>query len=163
LNGRLDKPSEQGAPWLAFLRSRLRRPLSFYLAALLLVAIVPSFVFSMIILKRSTDEQERVIAALLKGTTGAVTRVVEREIDSMLTTLKVLSTATPMDTRNLGQLYERASSALRQRARQGVRSRFDRLGVPQRRSAHFERLFWQDRRKMGVQRLSACHHAARQR
>jgi two-component sensor histidine kinase len=112
LNGRLDKPSEQGAPWLAFLRSRLRRPLSFYLAALLLVAIVPSFVFSMIILKRSTDEQERVIAALLKGTTGAVTRVVEREIDSMLTTLKVLSTATPMDTRNLGQLYERASSAL---------------------------------------------------
>ncbi|CAN7158068.1 sensor histidine kinase [Pararhizobium sp. LjRoot235] len=100
------------APWTTLLRSRRRRPLSFYLTVLLLVAIVPSFVFSMIILKRSTDEQERVVTALLKGTTGAVTRVVEREIDGMLTTLKVLSTTSAIDNRNLDQFYERASSAL---------------------------------------------------
>jgi two-component sensor histidine kinase len=112
LSDRQDKQSELSAPWTALLRSRLRRPLSFYLKALLLVAIVPSFVFSMIILKRSIDEQERVVTALLKGTTGAVTRVVEREIDGMLTTLKVLSTASAIDNRNLDQFYERASSAL---------------------------------------------------
>jgi len=112
LSDRQDKQSELGAPWTALLRSRLRRPLSFYLTVLLLVAIVPSFVFSMIILKRSIDEQERVVTALLKGTTGAVTRVVEREIDGMLTTLKVLSTASAIDNRNLDQFYERASSAL---------------------------------------------------
>jgi two-component sensor histidine kinase len=112
LSDRQDKQSELSAPWTALLRSRLRRPLSFYLTALLLVAIVPSFVFSMIILKRSIDEQERVVTALLKGTTGAVTRVVEREIDGMLTTLKVLSTASAIDNRNLNQFYERASSAL---------------------------------------------------
>jgi len=112
LSDRQDKQSELGAPWTTLLRSRRRRPLSFYLTVLLLVAIVPSFVFSMIILKRSTDEQERVVTALLKGTTGAVTRVVEREIDGMLTTLKVLSTTSAIDNRNLGQFYERASSAL---------------------------------------------------
>ncbi|CAN7261677.1 sensor histidine kinase [Pararhizobium sp. LjRoot238] len=112
MSDRQDKQSELGAPWRALLRSRLRRPLSFYLTVLLLVAIVPSFVFSMIILKRSIDEQERVVTALLKGTTGAVTRVVEREIDGMLTTLKVLSTASAIDNRNLDQFYERASSAL---------------------------------------------------
>jgi two-component sensor histidine kinase len=112
LSDRQNKQSELGAPWTTLLRSRLRRPLSFYLTVLLLVAIVPSFVFSMIILKRSTDEQGRVVTALLKGTTGAVTRVVEREIDGMLTTLKVLSTTSAIDNRNLDQFYERASSAL---------------------------------------------------
>ncbi|WP_436079425.1 sensor histidine kinase [Pararhizobium sp. LjRoot235] len=112
MSDRQDTQSELDAPWTTLLRSRRRRPLSFYLTVLLLVAIVPSFVFSMIILKRSTDEQERVVTALLKGTTGAVTRVVEREIDGMLTTLKVLSTTSAIDNRNLDQFYERASSAL---------------------------------------------------
>lgn len=108
----LDRKSAPRAPWRALLRSRLRRPLSFYLTVLLLVAVVPSFVFSMIILKRSTDEQERVVTALLKASTGSVTRVVEREIDSMLTTLKVLSTASTIDNKNLQQFYERAHSSL---------------------------------------------------
>ncbi|WP_372352977.1 sensor histidine kinase [Pararhizobium sp. BT-229] len=107
-----DKKSEPRAPWRSLLRSRLRRPLSFYLTMLLLVAIVPSFVFSMIILKRSTDEQERVVTALLKASTGSVTRVVEREIDGMLTTLKVLSTASTIDSNHLQQFYERARSSL---------------------------------------------------
>ncbi len=94
------------------MRSRLRRPLSFYLTVLLLVAVIPSFVFSLIILKRSTDEQERVVTALLKASTGSVTRVVEREIDSMLTTLKVMSTASTIDNTNLRQFYDRARSSL---------------------------------------------------
>lgn len=94
------------------MRARLRRPLSFYLATLLVVAIVPSFIFSLIILKRSTDEQERVVSALLRGSTSAVTRVVERQVDSMLTTLRVLSTASWIDDNSLRQFYTRASAAL---------------------------------------------------
>src|SRR4051794_27465412 len=76
-----------GLAFLARLRSRLRRPLSFYLAALLAIALVPSFLFSLFILKRSTDEQEKVVGALLMASTGSVTRVVERQVDSILTTL----------------------------------------------------------------------------
>lgn len=79
---------------------------------LLLVAIVPSFVFSMIILKRSADEQERVVTALLKASTGSVTRLVEREIDGMLTMLKVLSAAGANDGNKLDQFYDRARSSL---------------------------------------------------
>lgn len=96
----------------AGLRHRLRRPLSFYLTALLVIAIVPSFLFSMVILKRITDEQERVVTALLKASTGSVTRIVEREIDGMLTTLKALSPGNEIDPSDLAALHERATTAL---------------------------------------------------
>ena len=101
-----------GLAFLASLRSRMRRPLSFYLAALLAIALVPSFLFSLIILKRSTDEQEKIVGALLMTSTGSVTRVVERQIDSILTTLRVLSTARSIDTGDLQSFYQRASTAL---------------------------------------------------
>ena len=107
-----EKKSGPGGSWRTRLRSRLRRPLSFYLTMLLLVAIVPSFVFSLIILKRSTDEQERVVTALLKASTGSVTRLVEREVDGMLTTLKVLVAAGADDGNNPERFYGRARSSL---------------------------------------------------
>ncbi|WP_075290763.1 sensor histidine kinase [Pararhizobium arenae] len=96
----------------ADLRHRLRRPLSFYLTALVIIAIVPSFVFSLVILKRITDEQDRVMTALLKGSTGAVTRVVEREIEGMLTALKALSPGNQIDPADLAALHARAVAAL---------------------------------------------------
>ncbi|PYE34935.1 two-component sensor histidine kinase [Rhizobium sp. PP-WC-1G-195] len=97
---------------LSGLRKRLRRPLAFYLAALLLVAIIPSFLFSMVVLKRSMDDQERVVTALLKASTGSVTRAVEREVDGMLTTLRVLASSRTLENEDLGVFYQRASSAL---------------------------------------------------
>ncbi|WP_245292336.1 sensor histidine kinase [Rhizobium sp. 9140] len=97
---------------LSGLRKRLRRPLAFYLAALLLVAIIPSFLFSMVVLKRSMDDQERVVTALLKASTGSVTRAVEREVDGMLTTLRVLAATRSLENDDLGAFYRRASSAL---------------------------------------------------
>lgn len=112
LSDGLDRTRAQHAPFRAILRSRLRRPLSFYLTVLLLVAIIPCFLFSMIILKRSTDEQERVVTALLKASTGSVTRLVEREVDSMLATLKVLAAAGPNNGSNLAEFYDRARSSL---------------------------------------------------
>jgi two-component sensor histidine kinase len=107
-----DKRSGPGTAWKTRLRSRLRRPLSFYLTVLLLVAIVPSFVFSLIILKRSTDEQQRVVTALLRASTGSVTRLVEREVDGMLTMLKMLSAASADDGNSLDRFYDRARSSL---------------------------------------------------
>ncbi len=108
----IEKHTRSVTPWRLRLRARLRRPLSFYLTALLSAAIVPSFIFSVIILKRSTDEQERVVTSLLKASTGSVTRVVERDIDGMLTTLKVLSTDSTVEASRLEAFYQRASSAL---------------------------------------------------
>ncbi|MBD9621446.1 sensor histidine kinase [Ensifer sp. ENS06] len=95
-------------------RHRLTRPFSFYLTSLLLVAIVPAFIFSLVVLKRSVDAQEQVITSLLQASTGSVTRIVERDIEGMLTTLKVLSTSRAIEDDNLQAFYERASTALAQ-------------------------------------------------
>jgi two-component sensor histidine kinase len=96
----------------AFVRQYLRRPFSFYLLSLLLIAIVPPFVFSFIIVKRSVDTQEQVVTSLLKASTGSATRIVEREVEGMMTTLRVLSTSGAVDLRDLRGFYDRASSAL---------------------------------------------------
>lgn len=96
------------------IRDRLTRPFSFYLTSLLLVAIVPAFIFSLVVLKRSVDAQEQVITALLQASTGSVTRIVERDIEGMLTTLKVLSTSRAIEDGNMEAFYQRASTALAQ-------------------------------------------------
>jgi two-component sensor histidine kinase len=96
-----------------FLQSGVRRRFSVYLAALLLIAIVPSFIFSIVILKRSADAQEQVVASLLRASTGSATRIVEREIEGMLTTLRVLSMTEQNDIDNLPTLYQRAAAALK--------------------------------------------------
>ncbi|WEX77615.1 sensor histidine kinase [Sinorhizobium numidicum] len=96
----------------AFIGQYLRRPFSFYLISLLSIAIVPSFIFSLVILKRSLDAQEQVVTSLLRASTGSVTRIVEREVEGMLTTLRVLSTSSAVDLRDMRAFYDRASIAL---------------------------------------------------
>lgn len=101
--------------WMAIaevLRDRLTRPFSFYLTSLLLVAIVPAFIFSLVVLKRSLDQQEQAITALLQASTGSVTRIVERDIEGMLTTLKVLSTSRAIGDGNMEAFHDRAATAL---------------------------------------------------
>ncbi|OQP84685.1 histidine kinase [Rhizobium rhizosphaerae] len=103
---------ERAPPWQVGRRMRVRRPLVVYLAALLMVAIIPSFIFSLFILKRSADNQDEVVSQLLRASTTSVSRVVEREIDTMLTTLKVLAALhRPGDT-DFKAFYDRSVSAL---------------------------------------------------
>ena len=112
----LDEGKRKAANGLAtvvdLVRHRLTRPFSFYLTSLLLVAIVPAFIFSLVVLKRSVDQQEQVITALLQASTGSVTRIVERDIEGMLTTLKVLSTSQEIEDGNMEAFYRRAATAL---------------------------------------------------
>lgn len=112
----LDEGKRKAANGLAtivdLVRQRLTRPFSFYLTSLLLVAIVPAFIFSLVVLKRSVDQQEQVITALLQASTGSVTRIVERDIEGMLTTLKVLSTSQEIEDGNMEAFYRRAATAL---------------------------------------------------
>ncbi|KRD72948.1 sensor histidine kinase [Ensifer sp. ENS10] len=116
MTGVLDEEKRKAANGLAtivdLVRHRLTRPFSFYLTSLLLVAIVPAFIFSLVVLKRSVDQQEQVITALLQASTGSVTRIVERDIEGMLTTLKVLSTSQEIEDGNMEAFYRRAATAL---------------------------------------------------
>ncbi|RVH16905.1 sensor histidine kinase [Sinorhizobium meliloti] len=95
-----------------FVRDYLRRPFSFYLISLLLIAIIPPFIFSFVILQRNLDAQREEVTSLLRASTGSVTRIVEREVDGMLTTLRVLAKSGAVDLADMRGLYERASVAL---------------------------------------------------
>ncbi|WP_051440957.1 two-component sensor histidine kinase [Ensifer sp. WSM1721] len=97
-----------------FVRRHLRRPFSFYLISLLLIAIIPPFIFSSVILQRNMDAQQAVVNSLLRASTGSVARIVEREVDGMFTTLGVLSKSRAVDLRDLRSFYASASTALAQ-------------------------------------------------
>jgi two-component sensor histidine kinase len=95
-----------------FVRRHLRRPFSFYLISLLLIAIIPPFIFSSVILQRNLDAQREVVNSLLRASTGSVARIVEREVDGMFATLGVLSKSRAVDLRDLRTFYASASTAL---------------------------------------------------
>lgn len=93
-------------------RSRMRHPVVFYLVWLILLAIVPAFIFAAIVLNRANEAQERVQESLLRTSTGAVSRVVEREITSMLSTLAFFTTSEQLARNDLPGLQEQAEKAL---------------------------------------------------
>jgi two-component sensor histidine kinase len=90
----------------------MRHPIAFYLVCLILVAVVPAFLFAAIVLNRANEAQERVQESLLKTSTGAVSRVVEREISSMLSTLTFFSTSDYLLAGDLRGLQDQAERAL---------------------------------------------------
>ena len=73
--------------------ARRSRPIAVYLFVLAIVALVPAFVFSAILLARNNEAQQRVVETLITGTSQSLLQAVEREILGNITTLKVLATA----------------------------------------------------------------------
>ena len=90
----------------------MRRPVAFYLVCLILAAVIPAFIFAIIVANRSNEAQERVREALLKTSTGAVNRAVEREVSSLLSTLTFFSTSDYLLTGDLRNLQDQAQKAL---------------------------------------------------
>ncbi|MCF3638998.1 sensor histidine kinase [Rhizobium sp. TRM95111] len=97
-----------GADW----HSRMRHPVAFYLVCLILVAVIPAFIFATIVLKRTNEAQERIFESLLRTSTGAVNRVVEREVTGMYATLNFLSTSEYLQTGDYAALHAQAAKAL---------------------------------------------------
>ena len=61
-------------------RRRMHHPVAFYLVCLIFVVVIPAFLFSLVVLKRTNEAQDRRFESLLRTSTGAVNRAVEREI-----------------------------------------------------------------------------------
>jgi len=93
-------------------RRRLHHPVVFYLVCLILVIVIPSFLFSIVVLKRTTEAQERIFESLLRTSTSAVNRAVEREISGMFSTLNFLSTSDGLQKGDYSALYGQARKAL---------------------------------------------------
>lgn len=99
----------KGAPDAA---STWQYPIRTYLIALLLVVLIPAFLFSAFVLVRTTEAQNRAFQNLFVASTNSVAQLVDREVSGMLATLRVLSTASSLQDGNLAQFHDAAAQAL---------------------------------------------------
>ena len=90
----------------------MARPIAVYLFVLALVALVPAFVFSAVLLQRNNEAQERVVETLITGNARAIVQAVDREINANITTLRVLATTPPLNTTDYPSFHSRVSQAL---------------------------------------------------
>lgn len=88
------------------------RPIALYLLILALVALVPAFVFSAILLQRNNEAQQRVVETLMVGTARSFVQAVERELTANITTLRVLATAPTLVARDFRSFHARVRAAL---------------------------------------------------
>ncbi|MGN6548545.1 MAG: sensor histidine kinase [Pararhizobium sp.] len=83
-----------------------------YLIVLLLIVLIPAFLFSAVVLVRTTEAQNHSFRDLFVAATHSVAELVDREASGMLTTLRVLSTASSLQQGELPQFYDSAKQAL---------------------------------------------------
>lgn len=88
------------------------RPIAFYLFILALVALIPAFVFSAILLQRNNEAQQRVVETLITGTSRSIVQAVERELTANITTLRVLATTPSLVEGDLQSFHARARAGL---------------------------------------------------
>lgn len=90
----------------------MAKSIALYLFVLALVALIPGFIFSAILLQRNNEAQERVVETLVTGTSRSILQAVERELAGNVTTLRVLATAPSLLERDYRSFYDRVKLAL---------------------------------------------------
>ncbi|WP_374621455.1 sensor histidine kinase [Devosia sp.] len=91
---------------------RSARPIAVYLFVLALVALVPAFIFSALLLQRHNEAQERVVETLITGTARSIVQAVDRELNANATTLKVLATNPALLAGDMAEFHAQVSTAL---------------------------------------------------
>ncbi len=91
---------------------RKPRSIALYLFVLALVALVPAFAFSAILLQRNNEAQERVVETLIVGSARSIMQAVDREVFANISTLKVLATTKTLETGDLLGFYNQVKTAL---------------------------------------------------
>lgn len=89
------------------------RPMGFYLTLLVAVIVVPALAFSILLLQRNNAAQREALQTLAEATAGSISEAVDREIRSMLTTLRVLASGTSLRADELQRFHARARAALK--------------------------------------------------
>src|SRR5690348_4510766 len=88
------------------------RPIAVYLFVLALVALVPAFAFSALLLQRNNEAQEKVVEALITGSARSIMQAVDREVTANISTLKVLGTTPTLQSGDLRAFYDQVKAAL---------------------------------------------------
>lgn len=94
------------------LRPRSPQPVALYLFALVLVILLPALIVALVLLNSTNDAQEKVVESLTNATVQAMGQAVDREVSSMVTTLRVLSSDQALEGGELAQFHRRATVAL---------------------------------------------------
>lgn len=97
---------------IAGARASTARSITFFLFVLALVALVPAFLFSAVLLQRNNEAQERVVETLIVGTARSIAQAVDLEIVANITTLKVLATAPTLRGQDFRSFHARVKAAL---------------------------------------------------
>ena len=92
--------------------ARTARSITLFLFVLALVALIPAFLFSAVLLQRNNEAQERVVETLIVGTARSIVQTVEREIVANITTLRVLATASTLIGGDFRSFHARVKAAL---------------------------------------------------
>lgn len=99
-------PGRSGAP------RRRPRSIASYLLLLALVTLLPAFLYAAVVLARNNEAQREVVETLVYGTAGSIAQSVDRELSSMLTTLRVLVTLPSLGEGDFRAFHSRAQGAL---------------------------------------------------
>jgi two-component sensor histidine kinase len=91
---------------------RSAMPIAAYLVILAFVALLPTFVFSAVLLERNNEAQERNVETLITGNARAIMQAVDREILANITTLRLLATAPELVTKDWAAFHARVQTAL---------------------------------------------------
>ena len=88
------------------------RSIAVYLFVLALVALVPAFAFSAVLLQRNNQAQERVVETLITGSARSIIQAVDREVFATISTLKILATNRTLQSGDLESFYSQIKQAL---------------------------------------------------
>jgi two-component sensor histidine kinase len=88
------------------------KPIAAYLMLMVAVLLIPMIAFSVLLLQRNNNAQQRALATLTAAAAGSMSEAVDREITGMMTTLKVLSKTPALFDDDLSPFYDRANRAL---------------------------------------------------
>jgi len=88
------------------------RSIAIYLFVLALVALLPAFAFSAVLLERNNQTQEQVVETLITGSVRSIMQAVDREVSANVSTLKVLASNHTLQQGDLESFYGQIKSAL---------------------------------------------------
>lgn len=88
------------------------RSIGFFLTLLAVVAFVPLMTFAVILLQRNNDAQQEVVETLTVAAAEAIGQAVDRQIEGMINTLKVLASTPGLGPADFRSLHQRGTNAL---------------------------------------------------
>jgi len=88
------------------------QPISLVLFLLVIITLVPSLLFSVLLLRRNDEAQQGVVVTLAETTAASINKAVDGELTNMSTTLRLLSNSPSLAAGDIEDFYLRSQAAM---------------------------------------------------